>query len=214
MTLRGLRNIIVSVGLGGLFLWLTFKGLDLNGLRTAFNGVNWWYLLLYLVILTAIQFIRVLRWGLMLEPVKKVSFKTLYAVSSVGFMALVLLPFRLGEFARPYLINMKAGISVSAGVATIVVERIIDAITISFVLAVTIVVLIAGGFNVPGWIVDSGVIFFTIFFVILAICVLMYLRPSLTEKICEGMFGWFSKSLADKAIAISREFIKGLKILP
>ena len=52
------------------------------------------------LVLTAVHLIRTVRWGILLEPVAKVPFGKLNAVSAVGFMALVLLPFRLGEFAR------------------------------------------------------------------------------------------------------------------
>jgi uncharacterized protein (TIRG00374 family) len=214
MTIKRVINTILSVTLGVVFIWLTFKGIDFNGLKTAFGKVSWWYIALYLAILTGVQFARTIRWGIMLEPVKKVSFGTLYRVSSLGFMALVLLPFRLGEFARPVLIHDKGGVSMSAAMATIVFERVLDAVTISVVLFITILILLSGGFPVPGWLVNSGVIFFLVFFVILIVCVFMYLRPVLIERLCHLMFGWISKGMEEKAVRISRNFITGLKILP
>ncbi|MFA6033043.1 MAG: lysylphosphatidylglycerol synthase transmembrane domain-containing protein [Myxococcota bacterium] len=214
MKLRTAINYSLSLLLGLVFIWLTFKGIDFEGLKAAFGHVSWWYLLLYLVILTGIQIVRTTRWGVMLEPVKKVPFRTLYAVSSVGFMALVLLPFRLGEFARPILIHEKGGVHMSAAMATVVVERVLDAITISVLLMVTIIILASGGFQVPDWLVNSGVIFFLVFFSMLVVCIFMYLRPALIEKVTGVMLGWASPAIKEKANNILHQFINGLKILP
>ncbi|MBI5524979.1 MAG: flippase-like domain-containing protein [Deltaproteobacteria bacterium] len=214
MTVRKTANVVLSVVLGLGFLWLTFRGVDLDDLMGAFRNVSWWYLALYLVFLTAIQLVRTTRWAVMLEPIRKVPFRTVYAVSSVGFMALVLLPFRLGEFARPFLIKEKAGISITAATATVVVERILDAITISVILFVTLLVLAKSGFQVPGWLVNSGVVFFLVFFALLLVCVYMYKRPDHIEKICHAVLGWISKGLQDKAVSLSNKFIGGLRIFP
>src|SRR6267143_634194 len=58
----------------------------------------------YVLMLLAIHLIRTVRWGLLLKPLGEVSFKRLNSASAVGWMLLMLLPLRLGEFARPLLI--------------------------------------------------------------------------------------------------------------
>ena len=54
----------------------------------------------------------------------------LLAISSVGFMAILALPARLGEFVRPGLLR-KRGISASAALGTVAVERIVDGLLVS-----------------------------------------------------------------------------------
>src|SRR2546421_7493855 len=77
----------------------------------------------------------ILRWGLLLKPLGEVSFKRLNSASAVGWMLLMLLPLRLGEFARPLLIaRPPAGggqqLRRSGALASVVVGRIVDGIAL------------------------------------------------------------------------------------
>lgn len=209
-------NFVISILLGLLFLYLTFKGVDTEKLIQSFSQIKWTYIILYLFFLTGIQIVRTTRWGVMLKPIKSdISFKDLYIVSSVGFMALVTLPLRLGEFARPYLIYERCNVSMSAAMATIVVERVIDGITIGFVFFTTWIIL---GFSyntsIPTFIVNAGVIFFIIFVIIFIICLLMYLKQDFFERVVRFTFRILSHSLAEKIVGILNRFIFGLRSLP
>ncbi len=208
-------NLIISILLGLVFLYLTFKGVDFEKLRESFSQIKWVYIILYLCFLTGIQIVRTTRWGVMLKPIKEVSFKDLYIVSSVGFMALVTLPLRLGEFARPYLIYERCKVSMSAAMATIVVERVIDGITIGIVFFATWLILsITFNTAIPPFLVNAGVIFFIIFVVIFIICIMMYLKQSFFEKVVRFIFRILSHNLAEKVAGILNRFVFGLKSLP
>ena len=208
-------NLILSILLGLVFLYLTFKGVDFNKLSDSFSKIKWTYIVLYLFFLTGIQIVRTTRWGVMLRPIKKIGFKDLYIVSSVGFMALVTLPLRLGEFARPYLIYERCGVSMSAAMATIVVERVIDGITIGIVFFTTWLIL-SFTFNtaIPPFLVNAGVIFFIVFVVIFIICILMYIKQSFFERVVRFIFRILSHNLAERVVGILNRFIFGLKSLP
>jgi glycosyltransferase 2 family protein len=119
---------IVGLAVSGLALWLTLRGKDLGGVWLAMREADYRYLWLYLPFLVAIHLVRTVRWGILLEPVAKVPFARLNAASAVGFMALAILPFRLGEFARPYLVAERPRIRVSAALSSVVVERVADGI--------------------------------------------------------------------------------------
>jgi hypothetical protein len=47
-------------------------------------------------------------------------------ISTVGFMAILALPFRLGEFARPYYVVRQGQSRMSEVLGTVAVERIVD----------------------------------------------------------------------------------------
>ena len=111
-----------------LVLWL-FRGVNWEAVWKPLQNVHWTYICLYLAIMLILQFLRSYRWELLLRPIVSVGQKTLFSVTSVGFLALLVLPARGGEFARPYLLSRKAPISMSAALATIVVERILDILT-------------------------------------------------------------------------------------
>ena len=54
----------------------------------------------------------------MLATQERVRFRSLNDASAIGFMMLLVLPFRLGEFARPFLIAQRSSIRRSAGPTT------------------------------------------------------------------------------------------------
>ena len=62
-------------------------------------------------------------------------------------MALMVLPFRLGEFARPYLVADGKKVRVSAALSSVVVERVVDGI---FTAVLLVLVLLAVPEGTPG----------------------------------------------------------------
>ena len=79
-----------------------------------------------------------LRWQIILAPTKRVSFVSAFAVLMVGFTANNLLPARIGELVRAYTLGRKENLSKSLSLATIVVERVFDGITIMGFLVVAL----------------------------------------------------------------------------
>jgi uncharacterized protein (TIRG00374 family) len=54
----------------------------------------------------------------------------------IGFAALAILPARVGDLLRPYLVARQDGLKVSATIATIVMERVLDLIAVLALMAV------------------------------------------------------------------------------
>lgn len=144
---------LASLGIGLFFAALVVKdwpveklfhdSLRLDGLvlHTGAWRVNLLFVPLYFLTLVSMHFFRVWRWRPLLRPMRRVGFWTLNRVCSVGFMAMFLLPFRLGELVRPALISTETPIRRSTALATIVVERTVDGVIVSLALAVALVFL-------------------------------------------------------------------------
>lgn len=116
--------------------WWTFKDVKKDELYDAVKSANYWWMLPYLGFLTVIHLARTMRWGNLLSGIEKVKFQPLNEASGIGFLMLVILPFRMGEFARPFLIAERSTIRRSAAMTSVVFERIVDGITIAVVLRV------------------------------------------------------------------------------
>ena len=69
---------------------------------------------------------RTWRWHYMLRSVKSVSLPRLFPVVCIGYMGNNIYPARAGELLRAYVLRRREAISVSASLATIIVERIFD----------------------------------------------------------------------------------------
>src|ERR1700694_1026292 len=97
-------RIAVSLAVSALFVWLSLRHADVRAVARNIAAADPLRLLAYVGLLLVIHLLRTVRWGILLEPLGHVGFKRLNAASAVGFMLLMLLPLRLGEFARPLLI--------------------------------------------------------------------------------------------------------------
>jgi uncharacterized protein (TIRG00374 family) len=126
---------LVSLAMSALFVWLSLRHTDVRAVAAAMGAADPVRILLYIGLMGVIHLVRTVRWGILLEPLGHVGFKRLNSASAVGFMLLMLLPLRLGEFARPLLIAQPppgGGVRLrrSGALASCVVERIVDGIAI------------------------------------------------------------------------------------
>jgi len=209
------RVVQISAGLAisALALWLTLRGKDLSAIWQAVAAANYGWLVPYIGILALIHLARTLRWGILLEPVAKVPFSRLNAVSAVGFMALMILPFRIGEFARPYLIAERPRIRVSATLASVVVERVADGIFMAGLLVLTLLTVPAG---TPGlhFLRVGGFAVFAAFAGMLAFLVLAYRNRTLAVRITHRVLDPVSPRAAERASGMMDAFIHGLRLVP
>ena len=83
---------------------------------------------------STMHFVRAARWSLLLAPVQRVPLGTVVRVALVGYLAIALLPFRMGEAARPMLIRRDAKVNAWAATGTVGAERLIDGLTVSVLL--------------------------------------------------------------------------------
>ena len=146
--LKTVLRTVVSLAMSALFVWLSLRHADVRAVGAAIAHADPLRIVGYLGIWLVIHLVRTVRWGILLEKFGRVGFKRLNSASAVGFMLLILLPLRLGEFARPLLIARPpsgAGsgtrIRRSAAFASIVVERIVDGIAIGLLGVVSLRIL-------------------------------------------------------------------------
>jgi uncharacterized protein (TIRG00374 family) len=130
-----LVRTILSLAMSALFVWLSLRHTDVRAVGATMAAADPLRLALYVGVLLCVHLVRTVRWWILLEPLGHVSFKRVNSASAVGFMLLMLLPLRLGEFARPLLIARPpagggAHLRRSGALASIVVERIVDGIFI------------------------------------------------------------------------------------
>jgi uncharacterized protein (TIRG00374 family) len=128
-------GIIVSA----FFLFIAFQKIDFARLWIALKGANYLYLIPVVVLNYLSIVFRSIRWLQLLQPLKAVHFYSAFLATSLGFMALFLLPARLGEIIRPYFLGSKENLSKSAAFGTVVVERLIDVFTILLLLAIVLI---------------------------------------------------------------------------
>ena len=80
--------------------------------------------------------LRAVRWQVMLAPLGRARFSVALRATIIGFAASFILPARAGEVLRPWLLARREGFDASAVFATIVIERMLDLVTVLTLLAV------------------------------------------------------------------------------
>jgi len=210
---RTLIKISLSLLIAAGFVWLAMRKVQWDEFRAALVTIDPWILVQYFLLLSVVHLIRVYRWGILLRPLGAIPFGRLFAVGSVGIMALTILPFRLGEFARPILIAEKGKIRASAALASIVVERVADSLAMTLLLVVILLFLdtrIAVPVEIRWW----GWGLLVLFVVVLVLLALAYRHPEKTVRGFRRCIGFLPARLSDRLCSMLSAFIGGMRGLP
>lgn len=79
--------------------------------------------------------LRARRWQALLAPLGPAKFRNTFRATVIGFTATNLLPGRLGEVLRPYLLARAEGLQFSSTLGTIIIERVLDLASILLLFA-------------------------------------------------------------------------------
>ena len=185
--LRTILQYSFFLGLGIFLVWWSIKELsadDKSHIKSALKTARYWLLIPVFGLLLLSHFIRALRWRLLIEPLgyKPSKSNTFFAVL-IGYLANQAVP-RLGEVLKCTVLARYEKIPADKLIGTIILERLIDALTLLIVFAITLLIqphlysqLIDAFFSSPdnktenkkiaGWII--GLIVFGIILIILII---------------------------------------------
>ncbi|MGH2536609.1 MAG: lysylphosphatidylglycerol synthase transmembrane domain-containing protein [Candidatus Promineifilaceae bacterium] len=119
-------GILISLAsLAAIFLFIPPAEI-LSALRQA----RYDFLLLAAISLLAFLLLRAVRWRFLLNrggrAGQRIPFGRVFHVQNIGYLLMNILPFRLGDVARAILIGNRPPVSVPQGLATILVERLLD----------------------------------------------------------------------------------------
>ena len=133
----------------GLFIALALmifflRNVDFAGVVEAIAGARQGMILFALLLLTLGYVIRAVRWRYLLSPLGQVGLRIALHSTMIGFAVNAILPGRVGELLRPYLLARQEGLSTSAVVATVLVERVLDLVAILVIFGISVVVFDPG----------------------------------------------------------------------
>jgi uncharacterized protein (TIRG00374 family) len=140
---RHLRTIIV-LALVVVLLALFLNNVNLLGVASEIVHARPGWLLLSLASMFVNLAIRAWRWQYLLEPLGPASFGSAFRATAVGFAASSVLPARAGEVIRPYFLARHERMSATGAFATIILERLLDTLTVLVLLAAYVFVFESG----------------------------------------------------------------------
>jgi len=148
--IRTILGLIVAAAL----LALIFIRTDLDATLDALGGAEFFYLPPAMLLFAFAVWFQALRWRYLLRPLIDIPARRLYPVVFVGHLANSLVPLRAGEVLRALVVNQREGVSRMAALGTLVVERVLDGLTLTAMLLIFVAVvdssdrlwqLVAGG---------------------------------------------------------------------
>ncbi|RMF57079.1 MAG: UPF0104 family protein, partial [Calditrichaeota bacterium] len=112
------------LGLG--FLYLAIRNTDFAETTAVIGRASLLPLFMSLLVRVGGLWLRGVRWQVVLKPIRSVAAGSLFQVISVAEMGNYILPSRLGEIIRVVLVARREGISKSAALASVAVDRFLD----------------------------------------------------------------------------------------
>ncbi len=117
-------GVLISVA----FIWLALRGLRLDQFWGVVQSANYWWLIPGVAVYFVAVWVRAWRWHYLLRPIKSIPTTKVFPVIAIRYMGNNVYPARAGEVLGAVILKRKEGVSVSASLATIVVERIFDGV--------------------------------------------------------------------------------------
>jgi len=164
--------------------------------------------------------IRALRWKYLLEPLAPTTFASAFRATAVGFAASAVLPARAGEVIRPYFLARQAPIdqqgrmTATGAFATIILERLLDVVTVLMLLASLVFVFgkdLAGvnptGFALVKWAGASAAI---VSITALVVLFLLAGDPERLGRTLARLEKVLPSRLAGLLAAVAEKFARGL----
>jgi uncharacterized protein (TIRG00374 family) len=90
--------------------------------------------------------LRAFRWRVLFHPYRDMRIWHLFGSLNVAYLINNVVPFQLGDIGRAYLLSELEGISATRSLSTVVIERIIDVLTL-----LALLLVIAPFVDIPGW---------------------------------------------------------------
>ncbi|RKH12243.1 UPF0104 family protein [Corallococcus sp. CA053C] len=206
-------NLIASLLVTVAFMWWAFRDTDVSTQIASLKAANYAWVVPYFLCLACIHVFRTLRWGALLSGLERVPFRKLNEASGIGFMMLLVLPFRLGEFARPFLIAQRSNIRRSAAMTSVVLERIVDGL---FVAALFRVLLFFVPVETEGvrYVKLGSWLMFAVFGGGLVFLLVGLWHQERTVRLVRATVGRFSPNIAEKVADIVDTFVGAMRQLP
>lgn len=206
------RWILLAVGfaVSAVFVYLALRGLNLREVLLDLRSANYWWLLPGIAVYFGAVWARTWRWHYLLRPIKRIPLRELFPVVVIGYMGNNVYPFRAGEVIRAWVLERNQQVTISASLATIIVERIFDG------LVMLMFVFVALPFAPIPPPFDRIVLWMTgLFFGALLAFFLLALRPAFTQRLYTAVFNVLVPAGKARAFALTQadRFMDGLASL-
>lgn len=201
-----------SLLVSAILLVVAVRQVSLPELGGLVRGANYGDVLIAAGVYFVDLFLRSARWRLLLLHTGRVPIRRLYPVLAIGYMANNLLPGRVGELSRAYLVGRREGVSATSVLASVVIERLIDGLTVLLLLLGTLAILPLA--HAPGdWIAVLTRFAALTFGIAILGCAGLIAAPALWLALVARAVRWLPDRLRRLILRFVDRFIAGCAVL-
>ena len=135
--LRHTRTV-VGVMVSVFLLWFLFRDTDWQVLSSVLRQVSVSWLFLALFFSFSSSFARVQRWSYVVRAAQPATFRSMFSATQIGLLVNLLIPARLGDLARGYVLSSLAKISFTRSLTLVALDRINDIFALVTVLLIAL----------------------------------------------------------------------------
>lgn len=207
-------KLIIGFGISIFFLFFLFRKIDFIQLMTVLKSLDLGYLAAALLLTFSSYSLRAVRWHFLLLPQKKALPWNLLSATMICYMANNLLPARLGEFIRAYVLAEKEKLEPSSVFATLVLDRLFDGFSVLVILVITFftVKLPAGMEKVQQGLVTGGYVTLALYISVIVFLLFLKRATAPTLKFVAVILSPFPEKLSSAIIPLLGSFISGIRL--
>ncbi|MBC7963091.1 MAG: flippase-like domain-containing protein, partial [Steroidobacteraceae bacterium] len=172
------------------------------------------YIVLAVALTFVSYFLRAVRWRYLLISEKEIPLSSLYPATVIGYMANNLLPARLGEFVRAYILARREQLETPSVFASLVIDRLFDGFTVLVMLLITLftVRLPPGMEDAALALKAGGAAMFLLYCGVLVFLFFLKLQTMRTLSLVRFLLKPFPERISEGAIPMLGSFIGGIRL--
>jgi hypothetical protein len=206
--------VLIFYNLRGNPEWRNFRW---DRLWNSIIGASPGYLLLAVLAVYLSFLVRAVRWEFFMRPIKAASLWVLFVGQILGFSSIFLVG-RPGEFVRPAYIAKKEGVPMSAMIAILVLERVLDIIAMVILFAAAIYFEPVGpdtpaGVSALHWMHEWGHVLFAFTGLLILGLVLFRLKAASMTAGALKLFHFLPERALHSFARFLRSFCEGLSVI-
>jgi uncharacterized protein (TIRG00374 family) len=182
--MRFLRSPLFWIGLliSLAALLLAFRGLHWAEVSSALRHANYLLLLPAAIATFLGLYFRAIRWRVLFHPRTHLRVGNLLGTMNIGYSVNNLLPLRVGELVRAYLIGEAERVSAVHALSTIVVERVLDVLMVVLMLIVLLPFI-----DMPAWAATPALVAGIVFLVLAVLLATLSLARRWALNVVDGL---------------------------
>jgi uncharacterized protein (TIRG00374 family) len=201
----------IAVAVSAVCVWISMKDVRLGEVMSALGHANYLGFVAAMALTIFGFWVRAVRWRSLIVSTRRLGTGSLFSATMIGFMANNVLPFRLGEFVRPWALARREGMSKTTLLATIVVERAVDMLTLLGILGISLLVHPFSEATEGGRMVKAGAgLMLVLCFGLTFAVILLESQPALARRVIAGMTAPLPARLRERVASMVGHFLEGL----